>query len=607
MTRQWESRFSQIEWRLSVSRKMRKLRASLIREYAETYLLRSLHCQIMTPSTSNNGFKIELHCKDAGAGILKFNLIDGDTTKSLNVTKQAIYLLPTSCLMVLYRLKGCPSNGLTLENHSGGNVYCPIKAVKDAVRNRKPELMHGLSSTLETPWINAVFEFESDSKLTVFHNSLPRDNVMVYEGTNLINKETDLERIANALMSRLKGRGKNASLSHPTTRDFIPSSSSSSNERVHPSDVARNNTHPSAVDYAASDPLQDASVNPKALQSFLDQTSECRAGVFFNISVSMKEWRRRHGLQTHKDVLTHLILKNRLTFVTDTSRSRPLETERYYMPYRRVAFFGETREQLKDKIRYITTPKPKKEEDVKDWRDRKDEARNLVSFIYSHILTACPLAIVCLDDLLDIIRQNSSFFEIKDHLTALGFSEGLFEAGIQNGWGEQARIGLLNDLKEQQKMKPGEAAPSIDFAVFRQDKRRNGKQPAELLEQVWCATASEEDKSIVYYEIPESDTFPELEDVSRISQLKPKMIRDSMIEFSRIVQRAVFLGREEKDPMLTEEPRRSLLEYYAQKNPVSKFASDSKVRDLFLTRVRETFCSIQYLAQTGEHGTGNHS
>ena len=195
-------------------------------------------------------------------------------------------------------------------------------------------------------------------------------------------------------------------------------------------------------------------------------------------------------------------------------------------PIARIHFVGDTKRQVSEWIR---------------------TSREFSTFIYIHEVIGIPLAIVPIDEFLNIIKDNADFFGRHDVAAALGIPASL-PAECEDNW-DLARSNLKDALhKMSSRGQSDQVWPSIDFAVL-------GMPPD--WDEVWGAAFYHDkdgDSEIHYHNIPKSMKLHQGKHVISLDRgmsvlfNPPQTARDTYIRFATLMFQAIFTTENEISP-----------------------------------------------------------
>lgn len=278
-------------------------------------------------------------------------------------------------------------------------------------------------------------------------------------------------------------------------------------------------------------------------KSFSKSVLEMNRGVFFNVQIDLKEWFSPE-LQIHlalQESLRHSIQLEKKMFDCISSGINHINKEYFekchnHVPkkiFSRVFFLEQTKDELDVLFRHL---------DIR--------ARNLASFIKIQNMMSCPVAVVTIDQLIEILIENLEI--LLDTNPNFPIALGLPDDMVNNlkqliSHSDKVLLKYINELRKndwftKQKITNGKINPNMDFAIF----SKNFKTPCEW-ETVWAATKTI-DSELAYYPIENkpikslNDYFTGLKiDIDNSLPCTNKERRDVLIEFGNIIFEEVFL------------------------------------------------------------------
>lgn len=311
-----------------------------------------------------------------------------------------------------------------------------------------------------------------------------------------------------------------------------------------------------------------------SLEAFYHSCKVANSGTFFNVQISSDEW-FAPNLQIHLAIQEGMAQCIRWT--TDLPASGGVISDSH-MPFRRVSFVANTRNEL-----------------IADFELAKPSAKHLCALMHIHNLMACPLAIVTVDDLAQIIVSNFDFFSSAAVEKVIGIPNSIVQianpANRNNaGWFFELRKKLQNLIKYQASDTPGVVEPSMDFAIFRYQKNGDSRS------SIWGGKVAS-DGAIVYFEIPNEYDMkktkfpPELDGITFKSYASPSDNYRILQDFSNIVEGHVFVDRNNPSEIELTEKELDYLKAFFLLNPVaSSLGIDREPNLAQFSKVRRKYC-----------------
>lgn len=280
-------------------------------------------------------------------------------------------------------------------------------------------------------------------------------------------------------------------------------------------------------------------LNLQSANRFYENVVEMNRGIFFNIQIDLKQWFSPE-LQIHlaiQDSIKNSIQLEEYMFDCVRSVEHPVHNRIYnkchsHIPkkvFSRVLFLKETKHELNQAIAIYD-----------------DKTRNLVSFIQIQNLMSCPLAIVTIDQLLRIFKDNIDIIAPWGNLIekALGFPTDIVDRlnNINNDLQFDEYTKELQSTKffSKQIIQNGQIIPNIDFALFGDDFSNN-----RTWNKVWAATKTV-NRELVYYPIDESVNLENYFNEININSIDDKIDcstaerRQVLTEFGKLIAQSVF-------------------------------------------------------------------
>lgn len=328
---------------------------------------------------------------------------------------------------------------------------------------------------------------------------------------------------------------------------------------------------------------QLANLDFSSLESFYHSCKVAHSGTFYNVQISSDEWFAPNvqiHLAVQEGMAQHIRWRSRLPKNIISDR---------HMPFKRISFLANTRNQLIDNFEHA-----------------KDSAKNLCALMHIHNLMACPLAIVTVDDLAEIIINEYEFFSanIVEHVIGIP-REIVMHANpldLHEGWKGKLKDKLLNCVIDQANDGIGTVEPSMDFAIFKYNKSNITNK------SLWAAKVAN-DGALVYYNIPNAKSsknsntdediqhFPPVIDGIEFKILaKSQDVYNCLLKFSEIMEKYVFWKDDDEDADIFTEKEIKQLKAYFEINPLFKAIDVENVKSYSkITKVRKKYCPWKLL------------